>query len=195
MNLRKPAKIIPFPGRPAVRPALVLRAELRMMPAPVWRRLLCPAAATFWDLHVALQDAFAWEDRHLHQFTVQDPAAAARLRFGIPDESGIQRGDDVLPGWRHAIDRYLQPGLDPVFYLYDFGDGWEHEIRCEELGAPVPESSLPRCLEGEGWAPPEDCGGADAVRRADVFGDAAFVPGDVRFSDPRQRWKQVFADD
>jgi hypothetical protein len=195
MNGNKPGKIIPFPGRPVAGSALRLRADLLLMPAPVWRRFLCPAGATFWDLHVALQDAFGWEDRHLHQFTLGDPARGARVRFGIPDDSGIQRADDVLPGWRHQVARYLQPGLDAILYVYDFGDWWEHEVRCEAILTAEPRDALPRCLDGEGWAPAEDSGGADAVRRADVFGDAAFAPGDVTFTDPQQRWKRVFADD
>jgi hypothetical protein len=48
-----------------------------------------------------------------------------------------------------------------IAYLYDFGDGWEHQIRVERIieddqrypGRPV-------CLAGARNCPPEDCGGS-----------------------------------
>ena len=35
---------------------------------PVWRRIQVPGNYTFWDLHVAIQDAMGWTDYHLHEF-------------------------------------------------------------------------------------------------------------------------------
>jgi hypothetical protein len=35
---------------------------------PVWRRIQVPAKYSFWDLHVAIQDATGWLDYHLHAF-------------------------------------------------------------------------------------------------------------------------------
>jgi hypothetical protein len=34
----------------------------------VWRRIQVPADYSFWDLHVAFQDAMGWWDCHLHEF-------------------------------------------------------------------------------------------------------------------------------
>jgi len=42
-------------------------------------------------------------------------------------------------------------------YIYDFGDGWEHQILLEEI---LDEKILaPICTAGKGACPPEDCGG------------------------------------
>jgi len=41
-----------------------------------------------------------------------------------------------------------------LVYLYDFGDGWTHDV--ELLG---PGADQPGCVYGEGTCPPEDCGG------------------------------------
>jgi len=194
MNHEPITRIIPFP-RGGGSPALVLHVDLLLMPAPVWRRLLIPAAATFWELHVALQDAFGWEDRHLHQFTADDPRRGGAVRFGIPDEEGISSGDEVLPGWRHGVRRFLRPDLASVLYVYDFGDSWEHEIRCEEVRNLPGDVVLPCCLSGERWAPAEDCGGPVTVRRADICGDRAFAPELVTFRDPQRHLQRVFADD
>jgi hypothetical protein len=81
------AKIIPFPGSEPPRSALVLRVELVMTPYPIWRRLRIAEQATFWDLHVAIQDAVGWSHRHRHLFTADDPGSGQRLRFGIPEVS------------------------------------------------------------------------------------------------------------
>jgi hypothetical protein len=36
----------------------------------VWRRIQVPSGYSFWDLHVAIQDAMGWQDYHLHEFVV-----------------------------------------------------------------------------------------------------------------------------
>ena len=40
---------------------------------PVWRTLSCPAIATFYTLHCALQIAFGWTHSHAYDFKVKDP--------------------------------------------------------------------------------------------------------------------------
>jgi hypothetical protein len=37
---------------------------------PIWRRIQVPETFTFWDLHVAIQNAMGWNDSHLHEFRV-----------------------------------------------------------------------------------------------------------------------------
>ncbi len=43
--------------------------------------------------------------------------------------------------------------------LYDFGDGWDHEVVVERIVARETGQPLPCCLGGERARPPEDCGG------------------------------------
>jgi hypothetical protein len=45
-----------------------------------------------------------------------------------------------------------------VLTVYDFGDGWEHEIRVENV-APCEDETIV-CVAGAQACPPEDCGGA-----------------------------------
>jgi hypothetical protein len=45
------------------------------------------------------------------------------------------------------------------FYLYDFGDSWEHEVLVEKVLQADPEISYPICLKARRACPPEDCGG------------------------------------
>ena len=91
------------------------------MPEPVWRELLVPANFTFWDLHVALQDAFGWLDCHLHVFHLDDMVTGEPLRMGIPDDSGFHGTREILVGWNHLIGDFLRRDMPPVLYTYDFG--------------------------------------------------------------------------
>jgi hypothetical protein len=190
------SNIIPFPGAGVVTGSLQLRVELLLMPLPVWRRVLIPGTYSFWDLHVAIQDAMGWEDKHLHQFTLDDPMGGERIRLGIPDESGFYAVNEVLPGWEHRVVRYMKMETLPVLYTYDFGDEWQHEIQLEATLPADGSLVLPKCLAGEGACPPEDCGGpsgcADLLKTG--LGDE-FHPDAVLFDDPRVRWERAFRSD
>lgn len=46
-----------------------------------------------------------------------------------------------------------------IFYTYDFGDNWEHEILVEKVLPPGQGPKHPECLAGKRACPPEDVGG------------------------------------
>jgi hypothetical protein len=54
---------------------------------PVWRLIQVPSSYSFWDLHVAIQDAMGWTDSHLHMFRVRSMNKRKEVNIGIPDES------------------------------------------------------------------------------------------------------------
>ena len=176
----------------------------------VWRRLRVPEHYSFWDLHVAIQDAMGWQDCHLHEFEVVNAKTDRVKRIGIPDEE-MPADRLCVAGWKIPIARYLNYGTAPVRYRYDFGDDWEHTLEFEEL-VPADGGAYPRCVAGEGACPPEDVGGtsgyAEFLRtirdprhpeRAGMllwaggrFDPDVFDPLQVRFDDPGERWKTAF---
>lgn len=176
----------------------------------VWRRIQVPGTYSFWDLHVAIQDAMGWKDCHLHEFVVVDPDSRQTTLIGIPDEEF----DDERPcqaGWKVPIERYLSYRSEPVRYRYDFGDDWEHTVELEHF-LPVGKQRYPRCVAGAGACPPEDVGGTHGYaefletianprhpeRKAmlewagGTFDPHAFDPAAVRFDDPKKRWRRAF---
>jgi len=185
--------------------ALVLRITLTGTERPIWRRIALPATATFWDLHVAVQDAMGWRDCHLHLFTT--PGARGR-RFGIPDE---YEDLGIEPGWDHGVLPYLGRPGDEVEYEYDFGDAWIHRIVLDDVWSPDSEAFDPVCLGGEGRCPPEDVGGVDGYEEflaaigdpdhpehaayldwiGGEFDPSEFVPEEVVFHDPRARLRRL----
>jgi hypothetical protein len=74
------------------RDVLRFRLELLGIQPSIWREILVPASYSFWDLHVAIQDAMGWEDYHLHEFQVAEPESGQLLRIGIPDDEGFGTG-------------------------------------------------------------------------------------------------------
>ncbi len=56
-----------------------------------------------------------------------------------------------------TLDRVINDPGDTFNYGYDFGDGWQHRLRIEEI-LPVSNPN-PQCLAGKRNCPPEDCGG------------------------------------
>jgi hypothetical protein len=85
----------------------------------------------------------------MHDFT------AGERRYADA-EAGVECTDDE----GRATLAEVAPKAGQTFtYLYDFGDGWEHNIKVEEITAPKEGARYPVCVAGKRAAPPEDCGG------------------------------------
>lgn len=97
-----------------------------------------------------------WFDRHLHEFRVKG-LGRKEFIFGIPDEEFDY--DEILPGWKHKISRFIDQANPVCEYVYDFGDNWRHKVELEDILPAEKDVSYPRCLKGKRACPPEDCGG------------------------------------
>ncbi len=173
---------------------------------PIWRRIQVPESYSFWDLHVAIQDAMGWEGYHLHEFSVPHPSGSGMVRIGQNHPgSGLH---DVLPEERQRISDWFRPGGKPATYTYDFGDDWQHTVKLEKILPREEGVKYPRCTGGKRACPPEDCGGPWGYRELlDVLADPLheeyeevsgwvgefdperFHPDEVVFSDPAVLWR------
>lgn len=178
---------------------------------PIWRRIQVPETYTFWDLHVAIQDAFGWEDYHLHEFEILHPTSKRKVRIGFPDDDF---GRDILINWKEKISDYFTLDNKKSNYTYDFGDDWEHTIVLEKILPREENIDYPKCIEGKRACPPEDCGGIwgyedflDAIKNpkheqhkemlewiGNDFDSEHFDTDEIKFDDPEKRRKQAFAD-
>jgi len=124
--------------------ALQLRVRLLDVQPEIWRQLRVPETLTLAEFHRVLQIAMGWEDYHLHRFQM------GGRHFG---GGGHISGDSE----RARLSEFaFQPGHS-FFYVYDFGDHWDHEV--EAVLAPEPKNARPTCTGGRRACPPEDCGG------------------------------------
>jgi pRiA4b ORF-3-like protein len=123
-----------------------LKIVLRYVRPACWRRVLVPASATLGDLHEVIQVAFAWDDDHLHAFTI------GRRQYGDPYFEMDYDEDKITLATAFARAR------KPISYLYDFGDNWQHDIMLERTVDQDQAGTCPICVDGRGDAPVEDCG-------------------------------------
>ncbi|MBN2124152.1 MAG: DUF1841 family protein [Deltaproteobacteria bacterium] len=191
------------------------KVTLKGIRPPVWRRIQVPGDYSFWDLHVALQDAMGWLDEHLHSFTIRNPQTGEEERIGIPCEEYGWDLQEEIPGWERKIARYFNEENPKAGYTYDFGDDWRHEVKMEKILPREKEGGYPRCLAGRRSCPPEDCGGVwgyedllhilsdpdheeyESTREwvGEYFGPEQFDPKEVDFWDPRERWSMAFKEE
>ena len=123
---------------------------------PIWRRIQVPETYTFWDLHVAIQDAMGWSDYHLHEFRILNPSTGLEVNIGLPDE---ELDKEILTDWNQKIADYFTMENSSADYIYDFGDNWEHKIQLEKILPREQNVNYPVCIKGKRACPPEDCGG------------------------------------
>ncbi len=123
-----------------------LKITLRYVRPACWRRVLVPASATLGDLHEVIQVAFAWDDDHLHAFTI------GLREYGDPGFD-MEHDEDKI-----TLAEAFARARKPISYVYDFGDSWQHEIALEKAVESDPTTAYPVCVDGRGDAPVEDCG-------------------------------------
>ena len=70
----------------------------------VWRRLQVHERYSFWDLHVAIQDAMGWLDYYLHEFRVPDRPEKQVVSIGLPTDDDPENRP-VIPGWAVHLSR------------------------------------------------------------------------------------------
>ena len=128
---------------------LQLKVQLTRIRPPVWRRLLVPPTYSLADLHDVIQVAFGWIGYHLHEFELGGET------YGVLDEDAPP---ELKPEGRARLSR-LAPLGTRFRYLYDFGDGWEHDVHVEKRLPRDPGGQYPRCTGGRRACPPEDVGG------------------------------------
>lgn len=130
-----------------------LKITIKGSKPPIWRRVVVPEQITFYQLHQVIQEAFGWENDHLHEFEFKKPGLLVRDHEN--DEMGEWDARDVLEEGT-LIDDLIKE--NPRFvYTYDFGDAWEHQILLEkEVDY---ENSYPQVVKYKGDNIPEDCGG------------------------------------
>lgn len=134
------------------------KITLKDINPPVWRRIQVPENYSFWDLHVAIQDSMGWFDCHLHRFEIKHSDTEKEEEMGIPDDE-MDFDIETLPGWEKKIFKYFTLKNNSAFYIYDFGDDWEHSLGLEKIVPRDKDITYPICIDGKRACPPEDCGG------------------------------------
>jgi hypothetical protein len=172
----------------------VIRVDLLGAKPPIWRRLELAPDLTLDQVHWVLQEAFEWHNSHLHEFVAGDRWARGfdRISYSPPE---FQMEENNLGTVRNSHTHYLgdllrAPG-DKLFYIYDFGDDWEHRLVLEKVVERDPDAPAARCLSGRRAAPPEDCGG---IWQYLYMMEAGFDPNHPGYADAQEWVEWAFGD-
>ncbi len=188
------------------------KITLKGIKPPIWRRIQVPETYSFWDLHVAIQDAMGWKDYHLHEFEIPHPSTGEKVRIGHPDENTELFGQEILSEHEQKITDWFSMENRVADYTYDFGDNWEHKIQLEKILPRDKNIKYPICIGGKRACPPEDCGGIggyeyflEVIRNPEheeyeemlewiegKFDPEHFNVNEVSFDDPDRRRKLTF---
>jgi hypothetical protein len=120
-----------------------LKVTLRDIQPPIWRRIQVWEDTTLAQLHTILQIVMGWEDYHLHQFVI------GRRVYSVPDPDDDMYERKVTDERRVSLGEVIPRVGAQFVYLYDFGDGWEHDLLLEVIMLPETATRYPTCISGE----------------------------------------------
>jgi len=160
-----------------------IKIELLNVTSPtVWRRIKVNKDISFHKLHLYIQAAFGWRNSHLYQFS--ENGFSSKIRIASPhDEEAAFDGTEVtierifftMYNEYHSVKEKAK-GLK---YIYDYGDGWEHDISV--IGFDRDGGSKAQLINGQGACPPEDCGGVhgfEEVKKSLKTGEPSQIHGE-----------------
>lgn len=141
-----------------------IQLHIHLNYSDVWRRIQIKHNATFEDLHKAIQDVMPWHYAHMWHF--------APLENEWEPFAGLF---DAPPAATLKLSSRLKTKGEQFFYIYDFGDSWEHFIEVEDIFEDKARFQR-KLIDGHLNAPPEDCGGAPGYARFKEFVETGTDP-------------------
>jgi len=155
-NSSLPPLNVPPPLRLGSAKLYTMKITLLGVEPPVWRRFVAPSFMKLHHFHLFLQDIMGWNNFHLYAFTIKGNRFAS-----LPSTFAADTVWDTEPSYSaddYELCQLIKPGMT-LYYEYDFGGGWKHEIIVENDTARDGQKHCFYCVEGERACPPEDCGG------------------------------------
>jgi hypothetical protein len=131
-----------------------IRISLRDVRPEIWRRIHLRSEVSLARFHKILQALMGWYDYHLYQYSILDKVHAP------PSVDDFGPRESV----RMEISTVFRNGVESFLYEYDFGDGWEIDIRLEQTLSPSKQKWDAICIDGARHGPAEDCGGPHAYQ-------------------------------
>ncbi len=198
-------------------PVFQFKITLNDSQPKIWRRIVVPKEYSFFDLHVAIQDAMGWTDGHLHGFLIEKEKSSKRrtmMSFPNPEDDWAGEDNDTLDERSQYIADYFGVIVKQCIYTYDFGDSWDHTVFFERELPANTGVKYPQCIAGKNACPPDDCGGVWGyselqtaiqnpkhprhgellewlgLNHPSQFDPAAFDPSGVQFQNPKKRLKE-----
>ena len=139
------------------------RLSVKDVKPEIWRKLLVSSDITLEKLHTILQVLMGWKNRHLYAFVVNEK------RYSPPNEDDDTAKSRLI---QTKLSTLFDERIEAITYEYDFGDGWEIELRTETSNDDLLQDQAARCIEGSRHGPAEDTGGSRGyMEKAKIYGN------------------------
>ncbi len=188
--------------------AVELEVSLRLR-TPCTRTFTVPEDMNFYQLHQVLQEAFGWEDCHLHQFIIETDWRRHPTKIILPQwDEWEAEGVECIESRSVTVGQIFESHRE-ITYEYDFGDGWEHTIRFKRFISDCTHP-YPQCTHIEGVAPAEAAVGSDGFEdlreilnnpdhpeykeMCELLSNDKLKQINLRLQSADRRWKQTYLD-
>ncbi len=117
----------------------------------IWRRIQVSGEINLQQFHEVLRICMGWSGDHGHKFYV------GKIFYQMSSPTGIEKEYDEAKFELQTLNEAMKWCFT---YLYDVGEGWEHDIILEETRPQQKTGKrLPVLLDGQWAVPPEKIGG------------------------------------
>jgi pRiA4b ORF-3-like protein len=115
----------------------------------VWRTIEVRGEHTLNHLHLAIQQAFGWDNDHLYAFFMSGKRWDPATEYADPRAEDGRSADEVRIGALRLVPRKR------FLYLFDYGDELLHDVWLVCVGPVEPGVKYPRIVKMHGEAPPQ----------------------------------------
>lgn len=112
----------------------------------VWRKIRLCSNHSLEDLHLAIQDAFDFDNDHLYTFFMDNKRYSRNAYNSFNCDDGPY-ADDAIIG-----ELGLHTG-QKILYYFDYGDSWEFAVQLLEINEDGAPTENPEIIEIKGEAP------------------------------------------
>ncbi len=117
----------------------------------IWRRVQVPGEINLQQFHEVLRICMGWSGQHDHKFYV------GKIFYEMSSPAGIDKEYDEVKFELQTLEEAMKWCFT---YLYDVGEGWEHDIIIEGIKPQQKAGKkYPVLLDGQWASPPEEIGG------------------------------------
>lgn len=107
----------------------------------IYRTIRINSKISLSDLHWIIQDLFAWQNFHIHEFNIKGTVITSDREERI------------------RLNQFIRGVGAKFHYTYDYVNSWIHEIVVIDTFRIDDDSTAVICMDGARNSPPEDSGG------------------------------------
>lgn len=138
----------------------ILEINLNLLNDRVKREAIIPLNYNFLQLHEVLQVLYGWYNYHLYKFELSDSEITnivSKKLYEEYEDFSYENIDLIYIDKETLLSEVFTKNKN-IKYFYDFGDGWEIDIKLKKVVKEY-NKNISTCILADKNSPPEDIGG------------------------------------